>query len=223
VLAVLYDIHANLPALEAVLADTRTQGATAYFLGGDFVGFGPFPRETFEVLRSLDEPTVWIRGNGERWLREPPLDRPEIVDRVKEQGQSFSEEEVEWLYRLPARAEVDGVVYVHGCYWSDVDSFAREPQDADDLRLGPLRGRTVVFGHSHLQFRRRGAKDNELVNPGAVGMPLDGDTRAAWASWDGSDFTFHRTDYDVDRAVAAARSLGEWGEMMIRRYTKASD
>ena len=54
-------------------------------------------------------------------------------------------------------------------------------------------------------------------------MPLDGDTRAAWASWDGSDFAFHRTEYDVERSVAAARELGEWGELMIHRYTHASD
>ena len=223
VLAVLYDIHANLPALEAVLADARARGATVFFLGGDYVGFGPFPHETFALLRELEEPTVWIRGNGERWLREPPMERAEIVDRVMEESTTFSEEQIEWLYRLPTRAEIDGVVYVHGCYWSDVDSFAREPQDADDLRVGRVHGRTLVFGHSHLQFRRRGAKENDLVNPGSVGMPLDGDTRAAWASWDRGDFTFHRTEYDIERTAAGARPLGEWGERMIQRYTKASD
>jgi predicted phosphodiesterase len=223
VLAVLYDIHGNLPALEAVLVDARAHGATAFFLGGDYVGFGPFPRETYVLLSEIDEPTIWIRGNGERWLREPPMERAEIVERVQEQARNFSQEEIEWLYRLPARAEIDGVVYVHGCYWSDADSFAREPHETDDLRVGPLHGRTLVFGHSHVQFRRRGANENELVNPGSVGMPLDGDTRAAWASWEGGDFAFHRTEYDVERVVAAARSLGAWGELMINRYTKASD
>jgi predicted phosphodiesterase len=224
VLAVLYDIHGNLPALEAVLADARAQGVTAFFLGGDLVGFGPFPRETYELLRGLDEPAVWIRGNGERWMREPPMDRPEIMTRVQDQAHAFfSEEEIELLYRLPARAEVDGVVYVHGCYWSDTDSFALEPPDADALRIGPRHGRTLVFGHSHLQFRRRGVGDTDLVNPGSAGMPLDRDTRAAWASWDGADFTFHRTEYDVERTIAAARTLGEWGDQMVHRYTYASD
>jgi predicted phosphodiesterase len=224
VLAVLYDIHGNLPALRAVLDDARAHGATAFFLGGDIVGFGPFPRETYELLRTLDEPTIWIRGNGERWMREPPMERAEIVARVKEQAQAFfSDAEIELLYRLPPRAEVDGVVYVHGCYWSDTDSFAREPQQADGLRTGPVLGRTLVFGHSHLQFRRRGVNGTHLVNPGSAGMPLDGDTRAAWASWDGADFTFHRTEYDVEQVVAAARSLGEWGDLMIHRYRNASD
>lgn len=221
-LAVLYDIHANLPALEAVVAEARAEGATAFFLGGDYVGFGPFPRETLGLLEEL-RPATWIRGNGERWLREMPLDRPEIIPAMQRMREPWSEDEIERLYRLPERAEVDGVVYVHGCWHSDVDSFAREPEPTDELRVGLLTGRTLVFGHSHVQFRRPGPKDNELVNPGSVGMPLDGDTRAAWASWDGSDFAFHRTEYDVERVVAAARGLGEWGERMIQRYTHASD
>src|SRR3954469_4904667 len=222
-LAVLYDIHANLPALEAVLDDARAKGATAFLLGGDLVGFGPFKEETLSALRELDEPTICIRGNGERWLREPPVDRPDIVENVIEEARTFSNDDIERLYRLPERAEVDGVAYVHGCWWSDVDSFAREPQDADELRVGPLTGRTLVFGHSHVQFRRDGAKGNRLVNPGSAGMPLDGDTRAAWASGDGSVFTFHRTEYDLERTIAAVRGTGEWSDVLVHRYVHASD
>ena len=222
-LAVLYDIHANLPALEAVLADARLQGATSFLLGGDLVGFGPFQRQTLAALREIDEPTTCIRGNGERWMREPPLHRSDILGNLKEHVARFSEDEIERLYRLPERAEIDGVVYVHGCWWSDVDSFAREPQDADELRVGPLIGRTLVFGHSHIQFRRSGPNDNELVNPGSAGMPLDGDTRAAWALWDGSDFAFQRTEYDLERLIDAARKTGGWSDVLVQRYTHASD
>jgi len=222
-LAVLYDIHANLPALEAVVADARNAGAKTFFLGGDLVGFGPFPRETLELLDGLPETTTWIRGNGERWLREPPVDRPEVMELEAKMQTPFDEATIERLYRLPARAEVDGVVYVHGCVVSDVDSFATEPQDADVLRCGGVTGRTIVFGHSHLQFRRDGPRENTLVNPGSVGMPLDKDTRAAWATWDGSDFAFHRTEYDVDRAVDAAKGMGDFAEIVIKRYTTASD
>jgi predicted phosphodiesterase len=222
-LAVLYDIHANLPALEAVVADARAAGANEFFLGGDLVGFGPFGRETLELLDSLPETTMWIRGNGERWLREPPVDRPEVMEFETKMESPFDEATIERLYRLPARAEIDAVVYVHGCVVSDVDSFATEPQDADVLRCGGLTGRTIVFGHSHLQFRREGPRENTLVNPGSVGMPLDRDTRAAWAIWDGSDFAFHRTEYDIDRAVDAAKGLGDFAPIVIKRYTTASD
>ncbi|MEA2428326.1 MAG: hypothetical protein QOF37_1954, partial [Thermoleophilaceae bacterium] len=68
-LAILYDIHGNLPALEAVLSDARAAGADRFVLGGDYALFGPWPRETVEVLRELD--AEWLRGNGERWTARP--------------------------------------------------------------------------------------------------------------------------------------------------------
>ena len=220
-LAVLYDIHANLPALEAVVADARARGADRFFLGGDYAGFGPFPEETLDLLRSLD-PAIWIRGNNERWLREPPLDRPEVVPGVRQEAERLGEDVVAWLYDLPERAELDGNLYVHGSPLSDVDSFHSAPQPGEERLLAGVHDRMIVFGHGHLQFRRPGPDGNDLVSPGSVGMPLDGDTRAAWATWNG-DFRFHRVAYDVERAVAATRGLGEWGRMMAQRYLHASD
>ena len=73
--------------------------------------------------------------------------------------------------------------------------------------LAGVRDRTVVFGHSHQQFRRPGPNGTDLLNPGSVGMPLDGDVRAAWATWDG-DFEFRRTEYDVARAAAGVPLAG---------------
>jgi predicted phosphodiesterase len=175
------------------------------------------------LLDGLDETTTWIRGNGEKWLREPPADRPDVAEMLKAEPQPFDEATIERLYRLPLRAEIDGIVYVHGCVVSDVDSFAREEQDADVLRCGTLAHRTIVFGHSHLQFRRQGPNGNTLVNPGSVGMPLDGDTRAAWAVWDGSDFDLRRTEYDVERAIDAAKGMGSLAQRMVNRYRNASD
>src|ERR671929_798036 len=104
-LAVLYDIHANLPALEAVVADARANGATMFFLGGDYAGFGPFPQETLEFLDALEETTMWIRGNGERWFREPPIERPDVLEMLREHPPPFDESTVERLYRLPFGAE----------------------------------------------------------------------------------------------------------------------
>ena len=84
--------------------------------------------------------------------------------------------------------------------------------------LAGVRDRTVVFGHSHQQFRRPGPNGTHLVNPGSAGMPLDGDVRAAWATWDG-DFEFRRTEYDVARAAAGYRSHGR----RVRRVRGAAD
>ena len=73
-LAVLYDVHGNLPALDAVLEDARFHGAERFMLGGDYSLFGPWPGETVARLREL--PAAWIRGNGERWTA-APADAPD--------------------------------------------------------------------------------------------------------------------------------------------------
>jgi diadenosine tetraphosphatase ApaH/serine/threonine PP2A family protein phosphatase len=91
--------------------------------------------------------------------------------------------------------------------------------------LNGVRDRTVVFGHSHLQFRRAGPNGTTLVNPGSVGMPLDGDVRAAYAlrSGDG-DFEFRRVEYDNERAAAAYEALGgEFGGSAAQRIRRGSD
>ena len=221
-LAVLYDIHGNITALDEVLAEAADAGADRYLLGGDYGTPSPAPLETLERLRALPSAT-WIRGNGERWLREPPLDRPEVMEVYEAFSGELPEEIVGWLYGLPPQAELDANLYVHGSPVSDVDSFAPEPQQGEEGLLGGVRGRTVVFGHSHQQFRRQGPDGTDLVNPGSVGMPLDGDVRAAWATWDG-DFAFRRSVYDFEQAAAAYRSLGgSFGELAANRILKGSD
>jgi predicted phosphodiesterase len=224
-LAVLYDIHGNLPALEAVLADVGREGVDAYLLGGDYGTPSPWPRETLDLLRTL-EPATWIRGNGERWIFERPGDRPEVTETYEALlPGSLPEKELEWLYALPPQAELEGVLYVHGCVGRDDDSFAQETQPEDERRLGGVRDKTVVFGHSHLQFRRPGPNGTQLLNPGSVGMPLDGDRRAAWAvRRDDGEFEFRRTDYDVERAAAAWRELGDdFGRRVAYRLERGSD
>jgi predicted phosphodiesterase len=222
VLAALYDIHGNLPALEQVLADADAAGASHYLLGGDFGAWSPWPRETLERLRALPE-TTWIRGNGERWLREPPLDRPEVADQLANSDAGIGTDEG-WLYSLQARKELDGVLYTHGSPLSDVESFASEPSDDDERLLNGVRNTTVVFGHSHLQFKRSGPNGTTLVNPGSAGMPLDGDPRAAYALRRGDgEFEFRRVEYDTERVAQAWEQLPGWGPEAAQRIRKGSD
>jgi predicted phosphodiesterase len=221
VLGILYDIHGNLPALERVLDEAGGLDIDRWLLGGDYGTPSPWPEETLARLKELPNAT-WIRGNGERWLREPPEDRPEVME-VYELF-SYDDELVDWLFLLPPQAELDGILYTHGSPLSDVDSFPPEPSDGDERMLAGVSDKTVVFGHSHQQFRRAGPNETHLVNPGSVGMPLDGDVRAAWATWDG-DFVFRRTEYDVAKAAAAYRAMGggEFGEFAATRIEKGSD
>ena len=81
-LGILYDIHGNLDALDAVLDDADDARVDRWLLGGDYGTPSPWPEETLARLRELPNAT-WIRGNGERWLREPPLDRPEVTERLE--------------------------------------------------------------------------------------------------------------------------------------------
>jgi diadenosine tetraphosphatase ApaH/serine/threonine PP2A family protein phosphatase len=222
VLATLYDIHGNLVALEEVLKDAESARADSYLLGGDFGAGSPWPLETVERLRSLPN-TTWIRGNGERWLREPPLDRPDVAEALAEMDSGWGTEEG-WLYSLQAQCELDGVLYVHGSPLSDVESFHADLDEDDERLLNGVRDKTVVFGHSHLQFKRPGPNGTTLVNPGSAGMPLDGDVRAAYAlRHDDGEFEFRRVDYDVERAAKAWEPLPGWGKMVAARLRKGSD
>jgi predicted phosphodiesterase len=222
-LAVLYDIHGNLVALEEVLGDAQAAGADRYLLGGDFASWSPWPLETIERLRGLPD-TTWIRGNGERWLREPPLDRPEVVESLRERESGLGGDEG-CLYSLQAQKELDGVLYVHGSPLSDVESFPSEPGPDDERMLAGVRDSTVVFGHSHVQFQRSGPNGTTLVNPGSVGMPLDGDVRAAYAlRHDDGRFELRRVEFDTERVALAWEALGgTFGEMAAARTRRGSD
>ena len=130
-----------------------------------------------------------------------------------------------WLYSLQAAKELDDVLYVHGSPLSDVESFPPEAGDDDERQVNGVRDRTVVFGHSHLQFRRPGPNGTTLINPGSAGMPLDGDVRAAYAlRGDDGEFVFRRVDYDVDRVAQAWERVGsDFGTFAAQRIRRGSD
>jgi diadenosine tetraphosphatase ApaH/serine/threonine PP2A family protein phosphatase len=206
VLGLLYDVHGNLPALEAVLADCP---AGEFLLGGDYATFGAWPVETVERLRDLD--AEWIRGNVDRWLVEAG-DAPEpalpLIARSREMvGEQLAVE----LAALPETTTRAGVLYCHASPPSDMDSFLPEPQDGDARLLTGVEARRVVFGHTHLQFQRPGPGGVELVNPGSVGMPLDGDRRAAYALvHDDGRVEPRRVEYDWRESARAVReAVGE--------------
>jgi diadenosine tetraphosphatase ApaH/serine/threonine PP2A family protein phosphatase len=224
--ALLYDIHGNLAALEAVLAEAGQAGAASYLLGGDYAAMGPWPRETTELLETLPA-LVRIRGNVERWLREepevPPAARPLLEAGFDAARHALGPDLVERLYALPERGEHDGILVCHGSPLSDIQSFAPEPQPDEERMLAGEANRTILFGHSHRQFRRPGPNGTLLVNPGSVGAPLDGDPRAAWALLRDGEIHFLRTEYDVERAAAKMRSYGDWAAPIVHRIEHGSD
>jgi predicted phosphodiesterase len=213
--ALLYDIHGNLPALEAVLADAGD--VDDFLLGGDYATFGAWPVETIGRLRELD--AEWIRGNVDRWLVDSS-DVPDfMVELVKRSRGMIGEELCRELAALPESTTDGGTLYCHASPVSDMDSFYPEPHETDAERLLGVQAERVVFGHTHLAFERMGPGGIHLLNPGSVGMPFDGDHRAAYAIIDGDRVEHRRVKYDWEASVAAVRE--RVGELPARRMELA--
>jgi predicted phosphodiesterase len=224
--AVLYDVHGNLPALEAVLADARAAGADRFLLGGDYALFGPFPAETVAALQALPAAT-WIRGNVDRWTANPDQapDDQLVQEAIAACREAMGPAVVEQLGALQEQWVADGTRYCHASPISDLRSFMPEAAEDEDELLGDVGERRIVFGHTHLQFRRARPGGVELVNPGSVGLPLDGDVRAAYALVDeDGNFELRRVTYD-NRASAAAMTdrFGDaaWINRSVKRLQTA--
>jgi len=218
----MYDVHGNLPALEAVLADAKD--VDRWLLGGDYTLFGAWPVETSHRLRELD--ATWIRGNGERWTASPS-DAPEAVQgAIAWCAEQLGDDLVSLLAALPETWRVEDTLICHGSPGSDVQSFWPEPGPDEAELLDGLPGgvATVVFGHTHLAFARESAGGVELVNPGSVGMPFDGDHRAAYGViGDDGKVEHRRVAYHHQASADAIRQrLGAAGEQGARRIERAA-
>jgi predicted phosphodiesterase len=224
----LYDVHGNLPALEAVLEDAEAVGVDRWLLGGDYALFGGWPAETLKLLRGLPDAT-WIRGNCERWAAAPE----EAPDDAVVQGaiaavlSILGPVEVAELARFPESAALDADTRAwHASPVSDVLSFLPEPHAEDAELLGDAGEARLVFGHTHVPFSRlEESRGIELVNPGSVGMPFDGNPRAAWAVIHPDRAVEHRrARYDHAAAARRVREIaGEerWGEVVAQRVERA--
>src|SRR3954452_15978528 len=225
-LALLYDIHGNLPALEAVLDDAAGRGVERWLLGGDIAPFGAWPAATVARLRELERAT-WIRGNTERWLGERiPAEEP-MAAAVEAARDDLGDAIADDLAALPENARLDADTMAwHGSPVSDMRSFMPEPGDDEAELLARVPHPPLVFGHTHLQFRRPAARDGiELLNPGSVGIPLDGDHRAAYAliAPDGS-VDLRRVEYDWQGSADALRERygdAEWVGIVTGRIERA--
>ncbi len=221
-LALLYDIHGNTAALDAVLGDAHEAGARRFLLGGDYGLFGPHPSEVVARLRALPG-AAWIRGNVDRWGAHPDqagedrLLQRAIADYRTALGVDVATE----LGALDEQAVIDGTRYCHASPRSDLDSFLPEPGEDDEALLAGAGEQRIVFGHTHVQFRRTRPDGVELINPGSVGMPLDGDPRAAYALvGEDGELELRRIEYDRDPIIAAL-SDADWAQRTANRLRSA--
>ena len=204
--AALYDVHGNLPALEAVLADVEREGVDAILFGGD-IASGPMPRETVELVRSLDG-AVFVRGNADR-LDSPSMG-PEWDEARRWVEKQLDQEQIGWLASLDFSAVLDDTLYVHAAPQDD-DTWPVITDLTTDDRLAELlegvEQSRVVAGHTHMQLDRT-VGSIRFVNAGSVGLPYEGKLGAYWAMLGRDEVELRRTELDAESAAAAIRTTG---------------
>lgn len=211
--AALYDIHGNLAALEAVLAEVERLAPDRILVGGD-VALGPMPRETLSRLAELGDRLTYIRGNCDREMTSPTeaFKSGAWGMRTEWAASRCTPAQMALLAGLPTSEtlEVDGlgpVLFCHGSPRRDDEILTKLSPD-DRLRATLAGGEpgVIVSGHTHVQYERD-ALGKRWVNPGSVGMAYERQPVACWAMF-GPEVSLHRTPFDVDRAIRDVRASG---------------
>ncbi len=208
----LYDIHGNLDALEAVLAEPCVAEAEAIVVGGDAVP-GPFASECLSRLRALELPVHWVRGNGEREVaaaaasgldpQSVPADDPASLTAAVT-ARALGADLSSWLGALPIALELDCVLYCHATPRRDDEILTRiSSAERWAEALAGVEHPLVVAGHTHQQDDRF-VGTIRFINAGSVGLPYEGDPAARWAWISGGTPELRRTEYD---GAAAGRRM----------------
>jgi putative phosphoesterase len=208
--AALYDVHGNLPALEAALAEVDAEGADVLLSGGDLL-LGPQPVECLDLLR--ERAATFIRGNCDRGVASGPGPGEPWPDKFKWTTGQLSDGQLDFVRSWPevARFDVDGVgkvLFCHGSPRSDEEIItAVTPPKRLDPMLDGVTENVVVCGHTHVQFDRM-IGDRRLVNAGSIGLPYEGEAGVAcWALF-GPDVELRRSRYDIQSAIDALEATG---------------
>lgn len=215
-LALISDIHANLPALEAVLADADAKGVTEFLCLGDVVGYNGQPEECVRLLKARGIRN--ILGNHDSYVTTGQnCERSKVVASIIDKHlAALSADSVDWLSRS-LDCVVDGPrLFVHGGPKDHVDEYLYEV-GIDTFPPGVTH---LFAGHTHVQCIHDFGS-HVFCNPGSVGQPRDGDPRSAYAILEGAEIRLQRVAYDIDRTVKAMIERG-YEEFMYRGlYTGA--
>jgi putative phosphoesterase len=218
-IALLGDVHANLPALDSVLEHARSQDVSAIWNTGDFLGYGAFPNEVVEslqkagaisILGNYDLKVLNFKEKDKKWRKSK---RAEKYLAFQWAYQNLSRENRRYLKSLPEerRLEVAGksVLLTHASPESNEEPLEPDTPEERLAYLARIAGTDVIiFGHSHQAFTRN-VTNVLFINPGSVGRPDDGDPRACYAILETDRAELHvqhyRLEYDLDRAVSGIR------------------
>jgi GrpB-like predicted nucleotidyltransferase (UPF0157 family)/predicted phosphodiesterase len=225
-IAVLADIHGNLPALRAVLGDIDRSPVDAIVIAGDVVG-GASVRECLELLAERREEVRWVAGNAERetvavYDGEPPSDDP-AGTAAAWSARALDDRWRDRLASWPISLALDGVRFCHGSPRRDDEILTRlTPIATLSEALADTAEALVVGGHTHQQLVRELPGGHTYANAGSVGMPYEGRAGAFWMIVEHGVPVACETSYDLDAATAELRSAGfpglddQLGESLLR-------
>ncbi len=218
-IAALYDIHGNLPALDAVLKELEDVRPDVIVLGGDLLS-GPMPRQTLERLSHLDLHVRALRGNADREVVTAFDDLPfalsvpeEVREATRWVAQQLNRSQRDFLAQLPEQVtlSIEGlgdVLFCHATPHSDEEIFTSiTPQQRLDTLFANVQQQIVVCGHTHIQFERR-VGNRRILNAGSVGMPYAELPGAYWLLLGPQGSEFRRTMYDGETAAEQLRESG---------------
>lgn len=218
-IAALYDIHGNVPALQAVLKELSSIQPDVIVVGGDIVS-GPMPGETLAGLRQLAGNVVALRGNGDREvvaISNDPHSLPNQSERAREithwVARHLDQDQIQFLAHLPAHItltveNLGEVLFCHATPRSDEELFTpRTSQEQLRTFFQNVEQPVVVCGHTHMQFELQ-VGDVRVLNAGSVGMPYADRPGAYWLLLGPEGFEFRRTSYDLDAAAQAVLTSG---------------
>jgi putative phosphoesterase len=196
--ATLYDLHGNLPALEAVLQEIPNE--TTIVVGVHICAGGTHPSETLERLRALRERVLWLRGNADRELT-PGEEGLAPVEVIEETRAALTKEQIAFLYRLPPTMQIGDMLFCHATPRNDVDIFTeRTPEEQIAHLFAHVDADVVVCGHTHTQFERTIAR-KRVINSGSVGVPYE-DAPGAYLTL---DLAHRHTEYTGAEPPKAGR------------------
>ncbi len=208
--AAIYDVHGNLPALEAVLAEVEASGAGIVICAGDAVA-GPFPREVVARLRDLGDRIRFVRGNADRNVVDAASGH-DADAQARWCGAQLASDDLDFLARLPltesvAVDQLGTVLFCHATPRSDEEIVTRiTPESRMADALAEVEADLVVCGHVHVRYDRAVA-GKRVVNPGSVGLPYEAEPGAYWALL-GPGVSLRRAEYDVGAAMDAILATG---------------
>ncbi|WP_208994229.1 metallophosphoesterase family protein [Aliarcobacter cryaerophilus] len=206
-IAIVSDIHGNLPALEAVIEDIKSYDIKQIISLGDVSGYYPFINEVIEILKENN--AINIIGNHDRYIidnTECPRSHSANIC-LNYQKSVITNENKEWLKTSISKYEIDNISMVHGGWVDNEDEYMMKIKD-DYFEKLPFK--YFFCGHTHVQKHIKLKNNKEFINPGSVGQPRDGNKEAAYCLFDEKigEVILKRVYYDIDKVALKMKEIG---------------